>query len=173
MTERLRDGMRAALNDDPRLSRRRMIIAPGTESRSQPGVLRPDGRTDIPIFVIRLVFRLGDHDPHAIIECKRIAGGDTALCREYVIAGIDRFCTGKYGLNHAIGFMAGYVIAGNAESAAVGINGFLSRNRRAAEQLARSDLLPNPGLWQSRHPRGAPHSPIDLHHALLEIPTPN
>src|SRR4051794_12320024 len=50
VTEHLRDGMRRALNG---LNwGKTMIILPGTESRSRPEVLLPDGRTDIPILLI-------------------------------------------------------------------------------------------------------------------------
>jgi hypothetical protein len=166
MTERLRDGMREAHRDDPKLRRLSMIIAPGTESRSRPELPRPDGRTDIPIFVIKLSVRRGDHDPHAIIECKRIAGDNTRLCREYVIEGIDRFRTGKYGLNHALGFMAGYVLSGNAAAVVARINTYLAET----EQLATSDLISDcPEIWRSRHPRAEPNPSINLHHVFLPI----
>jgi hypothetical protein len=85
-----------------------MKAIPGTESRSNASVVLPDGRTDIPIFFIEVFFESQDHDPHAVVECKRIAAGDRRLCREYVVEGVDRFRIGKYGQNHAIGFMVGY-----------------------------------------------------------------
>ena len=65
MTERLRDGMRSALNGGELPWGRTMVVLPGTESRSRPDVLRPDGRTDIPILLIRTFLRFGEHDPHA------------------------------------------------------------------------------------------------------------
>lgn len=107
MTERLRDGMRSAVKN----ASWNLIILPGTESRSKSSVLLPDGRTDIPLMMIEVFSRTQEHDPHAIIECKRIAGSDTHLCREYVVEGIDRFASGKYGENHAVGFMVGYVLS--------------------------------------------------------------
>jgi hypothetical protein len=170
ITERLRDGMRAALREEPDLRRRRMIIAPGTESRSRPHLIRPDGRTDIPVYVIKLSVRLGDHDPHAIIECKRVSGDDAHLCREYVVEGIDRFRTGKYGVNHAVGFMVGYLLSGEALRVVARINAFLCRNKRQMEQLTRSDLMPlHPEIWRSSHSRDVPHPPIELHHVFLTI----
>ena len=68
-------------------------------------------------------------DPHAIIECKRVAGSDAKLCREYVTKGIDRFAFGEYGRRHAIGFMAGYLESATADLAARGINRYLARQR--------------------------------------------
>ena len=75
MTERLREGMRSALRGTP--WSKNMIVLPGTESRSRQEVPLPDGLTDIPILLIQIFSRFGEHDPHAIIECKRIAGGNS------------------------------------------------------------------------------------------------
>ena len=75
ITERLRDGMRCALKSRNFPWGKSMAVLPGTESRSRPEVPVPDGRTDIPILWIKIFLRFGEHDPHAIIECKRI-------CRE-------------------------------------------------------------------------------------------
>ena len=171
MTERLRDGMRSALNGGELPWGRTMIVLPGTESRSRPDVLLPDGRTDIPILLIQLHLRFGEHDPHAIIECKRIAGDDTHLCREYVVNGIDRFRTGKYAGNHAAGFMAGYLIAGDAGAAAHGVNRYLNAGRknhasRHGENLKPSPLVAEPWAWASHHPREAAPA-VALHHAFL------
>ena len=171
MTERLRDGMRSALKAGELPWGRRMAVLPGTESRSHPDVLLPDGRTDIPILWIEVFLRFGEHDPHAIIECKRIAGDDTRLCREYVVNGIDRFRTGKYGENHAAGFMAGYLIAGDASTAAHGVNRYLNASHgnhepRLDENLKPSTLVAEPWAWTSRHPRGAVPA-VALHHAFL------
>ena len=74
MTERLRDGMRSALNGGELPWGRTMVVLSGTESRSRSDVLLPDGRIDIPILWIGICIQSGEHDPHAIIECKRIAG---------------------------------------------------------------------------------------------------
>ena len=173
MTEKLRDGMRLVINRNKSISGRRMIVPPGTESRSRPDVPSPDGRTDIPIFVIKIFFRLGDHDPHAIIECKRISGDDRDLCRKYVVYGIDRFREGKYAGNHSAAFMIGYLIAGNAADAAGGINRYLNSERachtpRRDENLERSKLINEPWVWQSRHPR-ADESVVVIHHSFLSI----
>lgn len=172
ITERLRDGMRDALNrgtfPSSKTISKTMIVLPGTESRSRPDVLLPDGRTDISILIIQIFFQFGEHDPHAIIECKRIAGDNSHLCREYVIAGIDRFRTGKYAGNHSTGFMVGYLIAGSASAAVNGINNHLDRKKRGTEHLERSTLIGEPWVWGSSHPRSNP-PPIEIHHAFLKI----
>ena len=173
MTERLRDGMRGALAASGLSWGGTMVVLPGTESRSGPDVLRPDGRTDIPIMWIEIFLRFQEHDPHAIIECKRIAGDDARLCREYVVNGIDRFRTGQYAANHAIGFMAGYLIAGDANAAARGVNAYLDSGRthggpRHGETLRLSTLVEEPWAWTSSHPR-AEVSEIDLHHEFLSF----
>lgn len=171
MTERLRDGMRHALDSGNFPWGRNMIVLPGTESRSRSEVLLPDGRTDIPILWIEIFLRLGEHDPHAIIECKRIAGSDAHLCREYVLEGIDRFRTGKYAGNHATGFMVGYLIAGDASAAALGVNRYLNSPRRKRkprhhENLTPSSLVEKTWTWVSHHPRTAA-SDTELHHVFL------
>ena len=165
ITERLRDGMRCAL-DSGMLPWKTMVVLPGTESRSRPEVLLPDGRTDISVQWIEIFLQFRAHDPHAIIECKRVAGNNTRLCREYVVKGIDRFQTGKYSGNHSIGFMAGYLIAGDAKAAVTGINNNLNRKSRRAENLIRSHLINESWVWESCHPRSS-GSPIELHHAFL------
>ena len=173
MTERLRDGMRHALNAGELPWSKAIVVLPGTDSRSRPEVLLPDGRTDIPILLIQIFLRFGEHYPHAIVECKRIAGNDAHLCREYVVEGIDRFRTGKYGANHATGFMAGYLIVGDANAAARGINGYLNSCRtnqgpRQDENLRPSSLVHESWAWVSRHSR-TEASAIELHHAFLPI----
>ena len=171
ITERLRDGMCRALNSGMFAWKERMVVLPGTESRSRLDVVLPDGRTDIPIFVIEIFVRFGEHNPHAIIECKRIAGNDARLCREYVVEGIDRFRLGKYGGNHSNGFMIGYVIADDAKTAATGINRYLNHRSRGAENLEPSTLVGESWTWRSSHAR-ATDSSIELHHAFLSFATP-
>ena len=163
MTERLRDGMRMVLKSKDHPWGKELMILPGTESRSSPSVLLPDGRTDIPIVTLNVFLRTQEHDPHAILECKRIAGTDTHLCREYVLEGMDRFRSGKYGANHAFGFMVGYVLTGTLTDAVNGINAYLTRQTRSSETLVRADG----DAWGSDHVRTAPLGPIHLHHSFL------
>ena len=169
ITERLRDGMRIALNDNMFQWSRAMTVLPGTESRSRPQVLTPDGRTDIPIFIIEIFAQYGVHDPHAIIECKRIAGSDSKLCRLYVVEGIDRFQTGKYARNHRVGFMVGYLLSGDAAAAVSSINQYLTRKGRKAELLEPSDIVNESRVWGSRHIRKNLSYPIRLNHAFFKL----
>lgn len=169
LNEMLRDGMRDAV--EPRLRGRgpRMLVAGGTETRSAPDVLAPDGRTDIPLHFLSLLEELHIHEPHAIIECKRVDGGNTRLCREYVVSGIDRFVHGQYGARHVAGFMAGYVESGSVGRAVGGINGFLGRKDRRDEQLGPARGLGKQWVRSSRHPRTGGPAPMILHHAFLEF----
>jgi hypothetical protein len=169
MTERLRDGMRITLKAKDHPWGKQLIILPGTESRSTPSVLLPDGRTDIPIVSLNVFLRTQEHDPHAILECKRISGTDSHLCREYVIEGMDRFRLGKYGANHAVGFLVGYVLSGTQEEAVDGVNGYLTRASRMPEHLSLAIPAGNVPSWISQHARGASLPPIRLHHAFLEV----
>lgn len=169
MTERLRDGMRSELNSQGHRWGKMLVVLPGTESRSNSTVVIPDGRTDIPLMLIEVFLRTQEHDPHAIIECKRIAGWNTHLCREYVVEGIDRFRTGKYGQNHALGFMVGYVLSGTAVEAAGGVNAHLARVSRKVEHLEPADICEDAPSWESQHARATSSSPVRLHHAFLGL----
>ena len=169
VTERLRDGMRRALKTPGHAWGKTMVVLSGMESRSSPDVVVPDGRTDIPILLIHVFQRLGEHDPHAVVECKRIAGSNAHTCREYVIEGVDRFRSGKYGRHHSVGFMLGYLLSGTAGEAVVGINAHLGRVSRDAEYLEPTEPAANIVGWTSRHPRATSPSPIDLYHSFLDF----
>ena len=162
MTHRLRTGMRRAVDSSDNPCRLR--ITPGTEvipSDDAPSA----GLTDISIYV----GRLEGHDPHAIIECKRVARGDSRLCRLYVVEGMDRFRSGKYGADHAQGFMVGFVVRGDADGAVVAINRYLRGRHRQMDQLTTSDLLAEGWVRQSCHSRqNLPGT--TLHHAFLLVP---
>jgi hypothetical protein len=163
MTECLRDGMREALRNHQLPWCKTMVVLPGTESRSNLAVPVRDGRTDIPLMFIEIFLAAGEHDPHAIIECKRVAEGDATLIREYVTEGVDRFCSGKYGKTHGHGFMAGYVLRGSPQSIVGQVNAFLQRHGRGVEQLGRSGAG-----WTSEHQRKNWRS-IQLHHGMFSI----
>ena len=166
ITERLRDGMRQALDRNEFQWSRDMTVLPGTESRSRPETLTPDGRTDIPILMSEIRLKFQVHDPHAIIECKRIAGSDTNLCRLYVVEGINRFQTGKYAGNHRVGFMVGYLLSGDATAAVSGINRYLTNKGQQAEHLKLSNIIKKSWVWGSSHSRTNSSSPIELNHAF-------
>ena len=168
ITEQVRDAMRCVLNSGKVPWGKSMIVLPGTESRSSEGMLVPDGRTDIPLVLIKVFIRYGDHDPHAIIECKRISGKHTQLCRRYVKEGIDRFKSRKYASNHSNGFMAGYLIEGDSIAAVARINSQLNKRSRRDEALTCSTLNSDRWLWRSQHPRTA-SAPITLHHGFFRF----
>ena len=170
ITERLRDGMRLALASTEQPGQRTLTVLPGTESRSSPDVLRPNGRTDIPIMVTEVFQEHGNHDRHAVVECKRLAGVDSNLCREYVVNGIDRFTRGKYGRSHQTGFMVGYLISGKAVHSVDGVNRYLTNKGRNTERLSASKLVSACWAWTSTHPRSRDTVGIDLHHAHLRLP---
>lgn len=167
ITERLRVGMRDALRRLP--WGKKMVVLPGTESRSHLDVLIPDGRTDIPLLIVPVYERTSEHDPHAVIECKRIAGADTRLCREYVVQGIDRFSKEKYSENHAHGFMVGYVLSGTSTESADGVNKYLTQQERLDEKLELSNACDDVESWRSEHPRPVRTQQIELLHLLLEF----
>ena len=168
ITEHLRDGMRKALKDDRFPWGSELLVLGGTETRSSSDVWRPDGLIDIPIIHINLFQLFHDHDPHAIIECKRIAGSNPALCRLYVLEGIDRFATRKYGRQHQCGFMIGYLIAGNAHDSTSCINRYLVSKGRASEMIASSNVIPK-WTWVSFHNRSISSDSITLHHVFLKV----
>lgn len=171
ITERLRDGMREALraSDGPLASD--MWVFSGAESRSTPDLLEPDGRTDIPIAFTSIREKLEEHDAHAIIECKRVADDSAPLCREYVKNGIRRFVGGakedsqfpKYAANHAMAFMAGYLLRGTTAGAVKRINGYLGK----LERLGSPTVVKEDWVRTSVHRRNKPLSDITLHHAFL------
>ena len=114
---RLMEGMRAAVDAKVVRSHRKISVLPGTDSWSDNAGAAADGLTDITIHLRDIRERQQSHGPHAVIECKRVAGNDSDLCRLYVTEGVDRFESGKYAGGHGLAFMAGYVVAGSADEA--------------------------------------------------------
>ena len=169
LTKCLLTGMQAAVNDGVVSSHKRISVLPGMESFSGGGTT-PAGLMDLAIHLREIRERNRDHGPHAIIECKRVSGNDAALCRLYVVEGIDRFASGKYAEPHAVAFMAGYVLCGSVDAAAERINRYLSDHNRTAECLTACTALSAAWARSSQHPRQPPAAPIDLHHAFLKFP---
>ena len=167
INECLRDGMRQALEALP--WKGSMFILPGTESRSSSSVLVPDGLTDISLLIVKIARAYSMHDPQAIIECKRVAGSIANLCRGYVLQGIDRFKSGKYASNHEIGFMVGYLLLKDPQSAVHGINRVLNKRCRSVELLISSGVIPEHCFWFSKHPRRDQLPSIKLHHSFLSL----
>lgn len=171
ITECLRDGMREALREALGTASD-MWVSAGAESRSTPGLLEPDGRTDIPIAFTSIRERLNEHNAHAIIECKRVAEDSASLCKAYVEQGIRRFVGGakadprypKYAANHAVAFMAGYLLRGTTAGAVKRINGYLGK----MEHLGPPTVVREDWVRTSVHKRSR-LSDIILHHAFLAI----
>ena len=167
LNELLRDGMRYVVDPNrafgpaPRFPEMRIMDEVGWHSR--PDVVRPDGRVDISILLTRPL----SHKPHALVECKRVAGNSARLCRLYVVRGMDRFASCQYAGNHATAFMVGYVIEGTRVAAADGINGYLRRQGRPADQM---EPLPSADMWtrRSRHSRPSGSS-ITLLHTFVAV----
>lgn len=164
LTAHLRDGMRTALLGLAPDLRAGMTILPGTESRLGR-TPRPVGLTDIPVFFTDVRQEYDEHDPHAIIECKRVAEAETDLCRLYIKEGVDRFRSGKYASRHTTGFMAGYLIGGTINGAFDRINGYLAQS----EHLVTCTILDESWTRSSSHPRLRGLAPIQLHHAMLDV----
>lgn len=165
MTQRLRTGMRQVADSlGPALP---MRVLPGTEVHASANAPSPVGLTDISI----IFDSFPGHDPHMIIECKRVVGSDANLCRLYVTEGIDRFKSGeKYAVNHDTGFMVGYTLRDTVSDALVGINGYLERRDRRDDHLTPSSLIGDSWARQSIHARAGRGS-VTLHHAFLIVPS--
>lgn len=169
ITEILRQSMRGVLRLREPAWERTMIVLPGAESMSRSGLTRPDGITDIPILLTDRFQEHGVHDPHVIIECKRLSGMDARLCRLYILEGIDRFKIGKYGRDHRVGLMVGYLIEGTEEEAVTRINLYLSNHDRNDEMLRKSEVVQASWAWVSEHDRPNVLEQIQLHHAHLRL----
>ena len=166
---RLYEGMCAAVDEKVVQSHKGISVLPGTESWSYDAGAAADGLTDISIHLSDIRERLQLHGPHAVIECKRVAGNSGNLCRLYVTEGVDRFASGKYAGKHALAFMAGYVVAGSVSEAVARVNARLKRYNRGSEILGPSTLLGEEWTRTSAHVRATSEQFLELHHALLEF----
>ena len=161
MTHRLVQGMRQAADSfGPALP---MRVLTGTEVHNES---RAVGLTDISI----IFDSFPGHDPHVVVECKRVAGSAANLCWLYVTEWIDRFKSGeKYGMNHDTGFMVGYTVHDTTSDAVAGINRYLGRHDRRDDSLVPSHLITDSWARQSTHARSR-CEPMELHHAFLIVP---
>ena len=166
MNARLFDGMCDSVGQTGRPWARKLTILEGVHTRSI-GASIPDGVPDISIHMQDLRERLGEHSPHVVIECKRVAENRTDLCTLYVNEGIDRFKNEKYASNHSEGFMVGYVISGTAAGARSCVNSCLTKKARASEQLSASTIFG--WVYTSHHSRTGSQTQITLYHAMLNL----
>ena len=107
-----------------------------------------------------------EHEPHAVVECKRVAGSDSTLSARYVHQGLIRFKERKYGKRRTHGFMVGYLLSGSDDEAVERINVYLVRHWSDADCLQRTELPTSLAVWQSRHSRTA-EEPIEVMHQFL------
>ena len=136
-----------------------VTVARGTET--------PEGNVpDICISFQRLREEEGEHEPHVVVECKRVAGSDSTLCARYVRQGMSRFKERKYGKHRFHGFMVGYLISGSSDGAVEGINWYLVRHWSDADCLRKTKLSTSLEVWQSRHSRQT-EVPIEVMHQFL------
>ena len=152
----------------PRLPEMKILLEVGVTSEDQETVV---GFIDIEIF-----YSLGDA-PSLRLECKRVSStkedDPKALARLYVKEGVLRF-VGKYGCRHAWGIMIGFVIDGNAESAALLIAGYVAKYLNEPTHLL-SDWCEEARFGAYRHLFNTRHrksdgSPIQLLHFFLPFP---
>ena len=156
MTRWLIPGMRWSVPDSG------VTIQRGTETA---GAAIPD----ICISFQRIREDQDEHEPHAVVECKRVSGDDAGLCRLYVVNGIDRFATGKYGAKRAHGFMAAYVTSGTPGDAADGVNRYLRKHREGTEYLVDEGRpVETFSVWVSSHSRPR-EAQVRLRHVFLEF----
>ena len=136
-----------------------VTVARGTET--------PEGNVpDICISFQTLREEEDEHEPHAVVECKRVAGSDSTLCARYVRQGLIRFKERKYGKRRAHGFMVGYLLSGSGDEAVRRINVFLARHWSEVDWLWKTELPTSLSMWRSRHSRPA-EQPIEVMHQFL------
>lgn len=156
MTRWLIAGMRRTMQDLG------VTVARGTET--------PEGNTpDICISFRTLREEEDEHEPHAIVECKRVTENDSKLCARYVCLGMIRFKKGKYSKRRTHGFMVGYLISGARDTAVERINAYLARHWSEADCLQEAELTTSLAVWQSHHSRPA-EEPIEVMHQFLAFP---
>ena len=178
MTEVLLEGMRSHLdsrrgsaNGDSVEWRDNITVARGTEVAPGRGHSGVRGIPDIAVYFHDIRVRRNDHDPHAVVECKRVSGSRLRLCQLYVFRGIDRFVSGKYAGHHSVGFMIGYLLEGSVSMAVDGINAYLSNGLRPSEVLIPFDSQCLDSVHISRHARPMLSTPVVIHHTFLRVPS--
>lgn len=178
MTEFLLQGMRSHL--EPRWGsaegssvewRQNVTVARGTEVPPRRGHSGVVGIPDISVYFHDIRVRQNYHDPHALIECKKLSPSSARLCKLYVVEGMDRFASGKYAADHSVGFMVGFLLQGGVPSAVERINGFARDELGPCEILVPADLRCSHPVHTSRHPRSTLSFPVAVHHTFLRVPS--
>lgn len=176
MTEFLLQGMRSHLDSYPSSAeaegvegRDNITVARGTEVPPRAGHRGVSGIPDISVYFHDIRVRNNDHDPHALIECKRVSGSRAKLCQLYVVDGMDRFASGKYGADHSVGFMIGFLLQGSVPLAVECINGHVRSKLGPCEVLVPSDWQCSHAVHVSRHARPTLSSPVVVYHTFLRV----
>ncbi len=166
------------------LLRARMIAVEAERSPRRPpmkikpevGVPSEDQETVVGFIDIEIIYSLGD-EPDLRLECKRVSStkedDPRRLANRYVRTGVLHF-VGKYGRGHAWGIMIGFVVDGNAESAALLIARYVAKYPNEPPHLLR-DWCEETRFGACRHLFNTRHrksdgSPIELLHFFLPFP---
>ena len=117
-----------------------------------------------------VIFPYTEQDVFLSIECKRLKEND--LTRLYVVKGVDRFVTGKYGRTSAVGAMVGYVLEGTPKEIVNRINIQIEKHQRMGHEHRMG--LANPIHWlqsvyKSNHVCSEPFPRIRLTHLLFDL----
>ena len=163
MNGRLFNGMTDVRNS-LKLDNIYIVETPGVRSNADRST--PDGEPDIAIWFSSF----GANDPHALIECKRIDPSQMSrsLRRQYVVSGIDRFISGRYGSGHEVDFMVAYVLSNTERGSMQDINRYLRNVGRVGESLQSNSNFNDLGfVAQSRHIRDVDGGLFRLLHSFL------
>ena len=165
MNGQLFNGMRHVRNS-LELDNIYIMETPGVRSNADRST--PDGEPDIAIWFSSF----GANDPHALIECKRVDPNDMSrsLRREYVVSGIDRFISGRYGSGHEIDFMVAYVLSNTERVSMQDINRYLQNVGRVREILQSNSNFDDLGfVAHSKHIRDVHGGLFTLLHSFLRF----
>lgn len=165
MNGRLFNGMRYVRNS-LKLDNIYIVETPGVRSNAD----RPthEGEPDIAIWFSSF----GANDPHTLLECKRVDPNQMSrsLRRKYVVSGIDRFISGRYGLGHEIDFMVAYVLSNTEQVSMQDINRYLRNVGRVRELLQPNSNFDDLGfVAQSGHIRDVDGGLFRLLHSFLRF----
>ena len=136
-------------------------------TRSSPEITRTDGRIDI-----KIIYSF-DEAEYFGMECKRVSSKDSRLAKQYILGGMMRFVTGKYGLGHNWGALLAFVIDGNpAESVNLICRQLINYHRRThmkSNWIIESGFGTYEHLYHTRHQQYSQKSLMTILHFFLSI----
>lgn len=146
-----------------------MRIEEEVGTRSSDEIVKTDGRIDI-----KIIYSFDEREYFGM-ECKKINSGDQDLAKKYVLDGIMRFVTGKYGRGHHWGAMLGFVLGGNEVSNWNLIHTQLKTFRKRTRMKGRSAVhrtWPSlPRLYRTHHQQYGQTHYLALIHLFLSFST--